>query len=250
MAGKTTGKTPAKPKETSAPAAADTAGATAVTVTAQEAPAGPPGDATPAPPAVGSDPAAPGSDRTAAPLGIAITGRQLREALAFLAPDGTEDQLDGSLVIEICPDGLVAFDAEYPEEGALVLTGETLQTLTVPPAVSNELGAWIESDPALIQIAEEVGALASLVVTERMRQIAEGRHTLDQDDEQTTYQLARAAVCYLSRAAELPPHKSQLYWPWHPATYKAESSTRSLIKGLALGLAELHRRERAGMALA
>ena len=62
--------------------------------------------------------------------GIAINGHQLREALSFLAPDNSFDQLDSDLVIELHgagPDfpiaGLYAYHAECPEEGAILLEG-------------------------------------------------------------------------------------------------------------------------------
>lgn len=74
-----------------------------------------------------SNPATPAQ---VAASGIALNGHQLREALTFLAPDNTSDQLDGDLVIELHhagPDypiaGLYAYHSECPEEGAILLEG-------------------------------------------------------------------------------------------------------------------------------
>lgn len=77
-----------------------------------------------------SNPATPAQSAQAAASGIALNGHQLREALTFLAPDNTSDQLDGDLVIELHhagPDypiaGLYAYHSECPEEGAILLEG-------------------------------------------------------------------------------------------------------------------------------
>ncbi|WP_185867457.1 hypothetical protein [Pseudomonas aeruginosa] len=60
--------------------------------------------------------------------GILITGYQLRDALEFLAPDSTPDQLESELRIEwrqqdaeFLEAGLYAWCAEYPEEGCILL---------------------------------------------------------------------------------------------------------------------------------
>lgn len=57
-----------------------------------------------------------------------INGHQLRNALRLLAPDGTAEQLDSELVIELqekdddFPEaGLYAYHSECPEEGAILL---------------------------------------------------------------------------------------------------------------------------------
>jgi hypothetical protein len=77
-----------------------------------------------------SNPAHPAPSTQSATSGIALNGHQLREALTFLAPDNTTDQLDGDLVIELHPAGpdypiagLYAYHAECPEEGAILLDG-------------------------------------------------------------------------------------------------------------------------------
>ncbi|EPJ5561332.1 hypothetical protein L4P27_006078 [Pseudomonas aeruginosa] len=77
-----------------------------------------------------SNPATTAPSAQAATSGIALNGHQLREALSFLAPDNTTDQLDGDLVIELHhagPDypiaGLYAYHSDCPEEGAILLEG-------------------------------------------------------------------------------------------------------------------------------
>ena len=69
---------------------------------------------------------------------ILINGHQLREALAFLAPDNTEEQLDQEVVISTggaeCHSGpgLYCWLDEYPEEGAIKLDGTSPAALSAP----------------------------------------------------------------------------------------------------------------------
>ncbi|WP_240915626.1 hypothetical protein [Metapseudomonas otitidis] len=71
---------------------------------------------------------------------ILINGHQLREALSFLAPDNTEEQLDQEVVISTggaeCHSGpgLYCWLDEYPEEGAIKLDGTSPAALSAPPA--------------------------------------------------------------------------------------------------------------------
>ncbi|HEX8590696.1 hypothetical protein [Pseudomonas sp.] len=66
--------------------------------------------------------------------GVVITGAQLREALEFIAPDNTEEQMAQEALIELgdasyhSGPGLYVCDAEYPEEGSILLTGEGYET--------------------------------------------------------------------------------------------------------------------------
>lgn len=70
---------------------------------------------------------------------LTITGHQLREAMDFLAPDGTAEQLEQSVCIQhgperVCdagtpdestdPAGLYCWIADYPEEGSIALTSD------------------------------------------------------------------------------------------------------------------------------
>jgi len=65
-----------------------------------------------------------------------ISGYQLREALEFLAPDGIDEQLEQEVCIQHGPErthdegtdpaGLYCWLEEYPEEGAIALTGKPM----------------------------------------------------------------------------------------------------------------------------
>lgn len=105
--------------------------------------------------------------------------------------------------------------------------------------------AALNAAPELQVVIEAAGEVAAEVFVERLRQIIEEGHSVEQDDAYTDYQLPRAAVCYAIRGAGLPPHKATLYWPWNPATFKPAGDDRDLIKAAALILAELQRRQRA-----
>lgn len=71
---------------------------------------------------------------------ILINGHQLCEALSFLAPDNTEEQLDQEVIISTggaeCHSGpgLYCWLDEYPEEGAIKLDGTSPAALSAPPA--------------------------------------------------------------------------------------------------------------------
>lgn len=85
------------------------------------------------------------------------------------------------------------------------------------------------------------------VVKERAEQINEHNRTPRRDEiENRGFELASAAVAYI-----MPPISNQnryLFWPWEVASFKPatggsplENYRKNLVKGLALGLAELER---------
>lgn len=82
---------------------------------------------------------------------ILINGHQLREALSFLAPDNTEEQLDQEVIISTggaeCHSGpgLYCWLDEYPEEGAIKLDGTSTAAPT-PPASEHQRAVAL-SDP-------------------------------------------------------------------------------------------------------
>lgn len=112
-------------------------------------------------------------------------------------------------------------------------------------ALRARIAAALNAAPELQVEIDAAAEVAAEVFVERLRQIIEEGHSVEQDDAYTDYQLPRAAVCYAIRGAGLPPHKSTLYWPWNPATFKPAGDDRDLIKAAALILAELQRRQRA-----
>lgn len=134
--------------------------------------------------------------------------------------------------------GAAAFDPASGESktGVVLVGGQDLGA---------RITAALNAAPELQVVIEAAGEVAAEVFVERLRQIVEEGHSVEQDDAYTDYQLPRAAVCYAIRGAGLPPHKATLYWPWNPATFKPAGDDRDLIKAAALILAELQRRQRA-----
>lgn len=176
--------------------------------------------------------------------GVVISGFQLREALALLAPDGTAEQLEQSVTIELLPPigdsaaGLYASHAEYPEEGAVLLEGTVVEvspSAVAPPASSEEQMPDDQSPSA---------RAATYVLGERIRQVHGEGYTASSDDELTDYQLPRAAVCYAMAASGVARHKIAVLWPFAAAMKVAETRRGNLIKAAALILAELERIER------
>lgn len=229
-------KTPAKPKEDDKKPAAAIQAAEG----AGPSPGAPSDQAGPAAPAAGDPPSAP-SEPVRVP-GVVVTGLQLCEALTFLAPDGSREQLGESLILELmepagAPAGLYAYHAECPEEGSILLTGEGVEVAekspTAEPAPSHESAAQSPSACA-----------ATYVLGERLRQLDAEGHTPEADDALTDYQLPRAAACYVLAASGVARHKVTLFWPFAKPMKVAEQRRRNLIKAAALILAELERLER------
>lgn len=85
------------------------------------------------------------------------------------------------------------------------------------------------------------GMLAA--IAERFRQIdAEGWDD-SHDDRHEKSELARAGACYLIHAGTVsrtPPHD----WPWEGDWWKPSGIRRDLVRGIALGIAELDRFDR------
>lgn len=173
---------------------------------------------------------------------ILINGHQLREAMSFLAPDNTREQLDQEVIISTgageCHSGpgLYCWAHEYPEEGAIKLDGTSR---SAPPAAGVPEGyALVPLKPTIEMV--EAGYEASLgqpdrsaharvieqydamlaeaptppasvqltdaardVLAERRRQVEDEQWTPEHDDRYRHRQLAMAAACY---AAAVPVH--------------------------------------------
>lgn len=92
------------------------------------------------------------------------------------------------------------------------------------------------------------------VLAERIRQIQAHGYLPAYDDQYTNGELVAAALCYIEEAycQDHEPARSQHlrgivpeHWPWPDAAWKPSSSTRrNLVKGLALGIAEVERLDR------
>jgi len=176
---------------------------------------------------------------------ILINGHQLREALSFLAPDDTDEQLDQEVIISTggaechSGSGLYCWLDEYPEEGAIKLDGTSPAVLSAPPA------------------SEQLTDAARDVLAERRRQVEDEQWTPEHDDRYRHRQLAMAAACY---AAAVPVHDVldgsdgrierrapavSRAWPWAKAWWKPGTARQNLVKAGALILAEIERLDRA-----
>lgn len=107
----------------------------------------------------------------------------------------------------------------------------------------------------LLKLADsELSKAAVDVLAERRRQILEEMWTPEHDDKHTKGELGWAAACYLApgEVAErtLDADMQRIYedpWPWDPEWDKRakHDRRRQLVIGIALGLAELERYDRA-----
>lgn len=118
--------------------------------------------------------------------------------------------------------------------------------VATPPEPAVPVGT--AKPPAPAKAAEsELSQAAQDVLTERARQQDQEGYDAATDDAHTAGELARASACYMLRAAAIPASRSTFSWPFSPATWKPSDRRRDLVKGLALGLAELERIDRTAL---
>jgi hypothetical protein len=88
------------------------------------------------------------------------------------------------------------------------------------------------------------------VSQERYRQITAERFSSEHDDVYRHQELVRAAICYLIQyivdvanvnIANSIENIISFVWPWNPLWWKPKDPLRNLVRGLALGVAELDR---------
>lgn len=90
-----------------------------------------------------------------------------------------------------------------------------------------------------------VSESARAVLAERRRQIELG-YNATEDDQNEDGQLARAGLCYVMTTLDMSISRAWTLWPWTSTQWKpSDDARRNLIKGLALILADLERRDRA-----
>lgn len=98
-------------------------------------------------------------------------------------------------------------------------------------------------------IHEQVGRAAMLVIEERCRQVEIEGYSVEHDDKHVNGELANAAACYIIPPCDCGdsdcPARTVVpdRWPWEEDAWKPspDDRERELVKGLALGLAELER---------
>lgn len=82
------------------------------------------------------------------------------------------------------------------------------------------------------------------VLEERYRQIDKEGWSADHDDKHDRGELARAGAAYLLHAgtvSETVPHE----WPWNSDWWKPQGYRRDMVRGVALGIADGDRFDRA-----
>lgn len=176
-----------------------------------------------------------------------LNGLQLRDALAFINPDGSNDpdQLETELSFAYLPDGAIREESgkcekpgmycwltEYPEEGVYgPLTG------------SEEWQTSLDG--------------AEMIAQERQRQIQEEGYTPANDDAYKLAELLNGARSYLWAALVLTLKLSvnlldiPSSWPWAREFWKpSDTPERNLVRAGALIAAEIDRQRRAALAAA
>jgi hypothetical protein len=94
-----------------------------------------------------------------------------------------------------------------------------------------------------LHIRNPLSAGALAIVAERRRQIEqEGRTIADDLNHNQRGELARAGAAYLLLAGDRPT-QAQNAWPWHRDDLKAKEFRKNIVRGCALGLAELDRQD-------
>lgn len=98
----------------------------------------------------------------------------------------------------------------------------------------------------------QVSAAATDVIAERQRQITDEGFTPEQDDKYDREELVSAAISYIRLATIWKDKDPDCYrkssapmsWPWSPEWWKPTNPRRDMIKGIALLIAALERRDR------
>ncbi len=86
-----------------------------------------------------------------------------------------------------------------------------------------------------------IGALDILI--ERCRQIDKEGWSDDHDDQHSSGQLWKAALCYI-----FPQLRDEGFWPWDEKWWKPKKRRADLVKAGALIAAEIDRMDRKGLA--
>lgn len=98
----------------------------------------------------------------------------------------------------------------------------------------------------------QVSAAQADIISERQRQITDEGFTPEQDDKYDREELVSAAISYI-RLATIWKDKdpvsyrnccAPMSWPWSPEWWKPTNPRRDMIKGIALLIAALERRDR------
>ncbi len=98
----------------------------------------------------------------------------------------------------------------------------------------------------------QVSATLADIIAERQRQITDEGFTPEQDDKYDREELVSAAISYIRLATIWKDKDPVSYrnccppmsWPWSPEWWKPTNPRRDMIKGIALLIAALERRDR------
>ncbi|MBT2326057.1 hypothetical protein J7E62_27385 [Variovorax paradoxus] len=109
---------------------------------------------------------------------LVLSGYQLREAMTFIAPDGTDEQMEQEACIaerdagidmdgQPYPAGLCCWMEEYPEEGSIALDGTVNFATPSPAPVQTHAGASEHYDEVKATLTNLHGFMESLSAAER-----------------------------------------------------------------------------------
>lgn len=98
----------------------------------------------------------------------------------------------------------------------------------------------------------QVSAALADIIAERQRQITDEGFTPEQDDKYDREELVSAAISYIHLATIWKDKDPDCYrnssapmsWPWSPEWWRPTNPRRDMIKGIALLIAALERRDR------
>jgi hypothetical protein len=95
-----------------------------------------------------------------------------------------------------------------------------------------------------LHIRRPLSAAMQAVIAERHRQFDGEGYGVAHDDAHGAGELARAGACYLVLAGTPDAAEPPRLWPWSAHYWNPKDMRRDLVRGLALGLAELERFDR------
>lgn len=189
-----------------------------------------------------------------------VVGADGRALPPVFAGDSGEAMVLQALALACVP-SLAAADGSWSLAGdgsfRLLASGEVVvPTSANQPTLAEFLSMKTPTDQApplaVVDEASEMSQAAALigapavadVLAERARQISEKGYSAERDDQYRSYELPRAAACYVMNASGIPRARSLLYWPFTPVDFKPADRRRDLVKAAALLLAEIERIDR------
>lgn len=131
----------------------------------------------------------------------------------------------------------------YPLFGFHPTISDNLGLVTIFTALSVARGyVWRRIGEAL-HVRRPLSPAMHAVIAERFRQIEVEGWSHAHDDEHPPHVIADAGACYLYTAGQRCPHPPGI-WPWADEWWKPADFRRDLVRGCALGIAEIEKFDR------